>query len=204
MARAPRTGTAVPDSESAALRSDVTLTVASKTSPGNGLAAWAAIFRSGSRLRKVAAALEPDADVTPNAAAVRSLLAALRQLRRPCRLTIRVQSHYLQQSVGRLEHWERNGWERLQEVTGDRIPVANAELWRAVRKEIRDGGHLVGAWVPVGGYAAYESEKVGDMIHTKPVGDRVKATADDAATMEAAAETLRIAVEQATPSGPRR
>jgi len=170
-------------------RVDVSIAVASNTSPKNGLASWGMVLRRGDRAKRFNGCSRSDPAITANAASVQVVLRALAQLRTPCRITLRSESLYLQESGPRLDRWERNGWER-QDEEGLPRPVANADLWQQVVDALRSGDHVVAEWTPVGRHREHELSQQGNMTHRRPIGSPVPTTDDDVFARNASADAM--------------
>lgn len=182
------------DPEARFVRADVSIAIASRTSPRNGLVAWGAVLRSGPHAKAVGGSSRPDAAMTTSGAAIHAIQQAVRQLNRPCRLTIRSGSYYIQQSIPNLARWARANWERADNTGLMLEPVANAHLWQALLGKLRTDGHLVSGWEPVGGYRSFETTRVGDVLHINPVGPKVPRIADDTRAAEMAVAALQRAL----------
>jgi ribonuclease HI len=91
---------------------------ACRGNPGPG--GWAALLRMGDKEKELSGG-EP---LTTNNRM--ELLAAIKALKRPCRIELHTDSTYLRDGITRWIHkWRQNGWR-----TSDKKPVKNAELWQ--------------------------------------------------------------------------
>lgn len=173
-------------------RLDVELTVAARTSSTTGLGAWAAVLAGSGTEKRVSGFIRlPDGQkMTPNAAAVRAIEIAVERLGRPCRLSIRTQSHYVQSAVPRLRRWSANEWLRKDPNDDEWRPVANAKQWRSLLSTLELGGHLVSRWIPVGGYEAFEQTWKDGMLLTRPLGEVIAPNALDDLVKAQAAKVL--------------
>lgn len=94
---------------------------ACKGNPGVG--GWGAWMRSNGHQRELFGG-EPD--TTNNKMELTAVIEGLSALKRRCRVTLHVDSHYVKNGIERwLPGWKRNGWK-----TAAKQPVKNAELWR--------------------------------------------------------------------------
>ncbi|MFM9976130.1 MAG: ribonuclease HI [Beijerinckiaceae bacterium] len=88
--------------------------------PGPG--GWGVILVSGEH-RKELFGGEPD--TTNNRMELMAAISALESLRKPCAVTLHIDSQYVRQGITQWIHgWKKNGWK-----TADKKPVKNAELW---------------------------------------------------------------------------
>ena len=109
--------------------------------PGPG--GWAALLRRGDHERELSGGRSL---TTNNQMELTAVLEGLRALTRPCRVSVHVDSSYVEQGFTRgwLIRWQRNGWR-----TADKQPVKNRELWEALAVEV--SRHEV-RWVKVRGH----------------------------------------------------
>ena len=88
--------------------------------PGPG--GWGVILVKGEH-RKELFGGEPD--TTNNRMELMAAISALEALKKPCDVTLHIDSQYVRQGIMTWIHgWKRNGWK-----TADKKPVKNAELW---------------------------------------------------------------------------
>jgi len=125
--------------------------------PGPG--GWAALLRIGDKEREIAGG---EANTTNNRMELKAAIEGLNALKRPCRVEIHTDSHYVRDGITRWIHgWLKNGWR-----TADRKPVKNADLWQELLDAVDP--HRV-EWHWVKGHSGH------------PENDRVDALACDAA-----------------------
>jgi ribonuclease HI len=71
-----------------------------------------------------------------------AVIQALEALKRPCRLTVYLDSEYVRKGITEWIHgWQQRGWK-----TADRKPVKNAELWQRL-DALRKLHHVQWRWV---------------------------------------------------------
>ncbi len=114
---------------------------ACKGPPGPG--GWGVLIRWGDVTKELHGGESP---TTNNRMELTAVIEGLRALRRPCAVTLHVDSVYVMNGMKSWIHgWKRNGWR-----TSDKKPVKNAELWQALDIEV--ARHDV-TWVWVKGHA---------------------------------------------------
>ncbi len=120
--------------------------------PGPG--GWCAILRYGEH-EKV---LQGGASLTTNnRMELRAALAGFQALTRPCLVEVHTDSEYLHKGITEwLARWVRNGWR-----TGDKRPVKNQDLWRALRAAMQP--HQV-TWRWVKGHAGDAMNERADQL----------------------------------------
>jgi ribonuclease HI len=93
--------------------------------PGPG--GWGVILVSGEH-RKELFGGEPD--TTNNRMELMAAISALEALKKPCDITLHIDSQYVRQGITQWIHgWKKNGWK-----TADKKPVKNAELWQRLEE----------------------------------------------------------------------
>lgn len=111
--------------------------------PNPGPGGWGAVLRYGRHEREISGS---DPQATNNRMELQAALAALRALKRPCRVILYTDSEYLRRGISEwLPDWQRRGWR-----TSSRQPVQNQDLWQALAAEI--GRHQI-EWRWVRGHA---------------------------------------------------
>lgn len=128
--------------------------------PGPG--GWAAILKHGRREKEIAGHV---AATTNNRMELTAVIAALKQLKRPCRVTIYSDSSYLIDSFekGWLANWKRNGWKR---GPNKRDPVPNADLWQELDQLVNK--HEV-KWQKVRGHSGHEFNERVDQLAVQQI-----------------------------------
>ncbi|ADG74090.1 ribonuclease H [Cellulomonas flavigena DSM 20109] len=132
---------------------------ACKGNPGVG--GWGAWMRFGDQERELWGG---EAATTNNRMELSAVIEGLRALKRPCRVTLHVDSTYVMNGLQKwLPNWKRNGWR-----TGDKKPVKNQELWQALDTEVQR--HHV-TWVWVKGHAGDPGNERADALANRGVDD---------------------------------
>ena len=91
--------------------------------PNPGIGGWAAILLHGSTEKEISGG---DATSTNNRMELTAVIEALKQLKRPCAVTLITDSEYVKNAFtqGWLKNWLKRGWK-----TADKKPVKNQDLW---------------------------------------------------------------------------
>ncbi|MCC2315180.1 ribonuclease HI [Cellulomonas xiejunii] len=132
---------------------------ACKGNPGVG--GWGAWMRFGDQEKELWGG---EAATTNNRMELTAVIEGLRALRRPCRVTLHVDSTYVMNGLTKwLPNWKRNGW-----VTGEKKPVKNKELWQALEIEV-ERHHVT--WVWVKGHAGDPGNERADGLANRGVDD---------------------------------
>jgi ribonuclease HI len=93
--------------------------------PGPG--GWGVILVAGEH-RKELFGGEPD--TTNNRMELMAAISALEALKKPCDITLHIDSQYVRQGITQWIHgWKKNGWK-----TADKKSVKNAELWQRLEE----------------------------------------------------------------------
>jgi ribonuclease HI len=88
--------------------------------PGPG--GYGAILRSGGRVKELSGGAK---DTTNNRMEMTAAIEALRQLKRPCRVSITTDSQYLVKGMTEwIAGWQKKGWRNSKKE-----PVVNRDLW---------------------------------------------------------------------------
>ena len=138
---------------------------ACKGNPGVG--GWGAWMRTESHEREL---FGGEVLTTNNRMELTAVIEGLRALKRPCAVTLHVDSTYVMHGITSwLAGWKRNGWR-----TSDKKPVKNQELWQELEAEL--ARHQV-AWEWVKGHAGDPGNERADKLANRGV-DAVRAGAD--------------------------
>lgn len=106
---------------------------------------------------------------TNNRMELTAVIEALAALKRPCAVTLHVDSTYVMQGMTKWIHgWKRNNWR-----TADKKPVKNAELWQRLESETKR--HTID-WQWVKGHSGDVGNEKADELANRGVDD-VRATA---------------------------
>ena len=107
---------------------------ACKGNPGPG--GWGVLMRSGTHVKELYGG-EPS--TTNNRMELTAVIEALSALRRPCKVTLYLDSEYVRKGITEWIHgWKARGWR-----TAAKEPVKNAELWQTLDALVATGGHLI-------------------------------------------------------------
>ncbi len=107
---------------------------ACKGNPGPG--GWGVLLRSGSAEKEL---FGGERSTTNNRMELMAVIKALQALKRPCAVTLHVDSQYVLKGMTEwLPGWKAKGWR-----TASRQPVKNVELWQALDELVRGGGHAI-------------------------------------------------------------
>ena len=127
---------------------------ACKGNPGPG--GWGVLMRSGSHQRELHGG-EPS--TTNNRMELTAVIQALRALKRPCQVSLYLDSEYVRKGITEWNHgWKARGWR-----TASREPVKNVELWQALDALVSGGGHRI-EWHWVKGHAGHPGNERADEL----------------------------------------
>lgn len=132
---------------------------ACKGNPGPG--GWGALLLSGSAEKEL---FGGEAGTTNNRMELRAVIEALSALKRPCRITLHLDSEYVRKGITEWIHgWKARGW-----LTADKKPVKNAELWRQLDGLLAQSGHQI-EWRWVKGHAGNPGNERADELANRGV-----------------------------------
>lgn len=107
---------------------------ACKGNPGPG--GWGVWLRSGTFEKELCGG---ELDTTNNRMELRAVIEALAALKRPCAVTLHLDSQYVRKGITEWIHgWKAKGWR-----TASGHPVKNVELWQQLDALVREGGHQI-------------------------------------------------------------
>ena len=130
---------------------------ACKGNPGVG--GWGTLMVWNGREKEI---FGGEKDTTNNRMELTAVIEGLRLLKRPCQITLHVDSQYVMNGVTKWIHgWKRNGWK-----TGDKKPVKNKELWIELDEQV--ARHDI-KWVWVKGHAGDPGNERADALANKGV-----------------------------------
>jgi ribonuclease HI len=93
---------------------------ACKGNPGPG--GWGVLMRSGEHVREL---FGGELETTNNRMELTAVIEAFLALKRPCKITLYLDSEYVRKGITEWIHgWKQRGWR-----TADKKPVKNADLW---------------------------------------------------------------------------
>ncbi|MFM8691375.1 MAG: ribonuclease HI [Limnohabitans sp.] len=127
---------------------------ACKGNPGPG--GWGVRLRAGTHQRELHGG-EPA--TTNNRMELTAVIEALSALKRPCRVSLYLDSEYVRKGITEWIHgWKARGWK-----TASRAPVKNVELWQALDRLVSAGGHQI-EWHWVKGHAGHPGNERADAL----------------------------------------
>lgn len=132
---------------------------ACKGNPGPG--GWGVLLRSGA-VEKELFGGEPN--TTNNRMELMAVIEALSALKRPCDVTLWLDSEYVRKGITEWIHgWKAKGWR-----TAARQPVKNAELWQRLDALVEQGGHRID-WRWVRGHSGDPGNERADALANRGV-----------------------------------
>lgn len=132
---------------------------ACKGNPGVG--GWGTLMVWNGREKEI---FGGERQTTNNRMELTAVIEGLRLLKRPCQITLHVDSQYVMNGVTKWIHgWKRNGWK-----TGDKKPVKNKELWIELDEQV--ARHQI-EWVWVKGHAGDPGNERADALANKGVDE---------------------------------
>jgi ribonuclease HI len=107
---------------------------ACRGNPGPG--GWGVLLKSGAQEKEL---FGGEAATTNNRMELMAVIQALQSLKRPCEVTLHVDSQYVLKGITEwLPGWKRKGWR-----TAAGQPVKNVDLWQQLEKLVEEGGHAL-------------------------------------------------------------
>ncbi len=101
---------------------------------------------------------------TNNRMELQAVIEALAALKRPCDVTLFIDSQYVLKGITEWIHgWKAKGWR-----TASKEPVKNAELWQRLDALVGSGGHRID-WRWVRGHAGDPGNERADMLANQGV-----------------------------------
>jgi ribonuclease HI len=132
---------------------------ACKGNPGPG--GWGALLRSGKAEKEL---FGGEAETTNNRMELTAVIEALAALKRPCRVTLYLDSEYVRKGITEwLPGWKARGWR-----TAARQPVKNADLWQRLDALVQGSGHQI-EWRWVKGHAGDPGNERADALANRGV-----------------------------------
>jgi ribonuclease HI len=128
---------------------------ACKGNPGPG--GWGAILRSTGQVEKEL--FGGELLTTNNRMEMTAVIEALSALKRPCDISLYIDSKYVLQGVTEwLPGWKAKGWK-----TAAKQPVKNVDLWQKLDALVNTGGHTI-EWCWVKGHAGDPGNERADTL----------------------------------------
>jgi ribonuclease HI len=107
---------------------------ACKGNPGPG--GWGVLLKSGANEKELYGG---ERQTTNNRMELMAVIQALQALKRPCAVTLHVDSQYVLKGMTEwLPGWKAKGWR-----TASKQPVKNQELWMALDELVNGAGHAI-------------------------------------------------------------
>ncbi len=132
---------------------------ACKGNPGPG--GWGALLKSGHTEKTL---FGGELDTTNNRMEMTAVIEALSALKRPCKVTLHVDSQYVLKGMTEwLVGWKAKGWK-----TAAKLPVKNVDLWQKLDALVSGGGHHI-EWRWVKGHAGHPGNERADALANQGV-----------------------------------
>lgn len=132
---------------------------ACKGNPGPG--GWGVWLQAGQHEK---ALFGGEAHTTNNRMELRAVIEGLQTIKRPCRITLYLDSQYVRQGITSWIHnWKRKGWK-----TADNKPVKNADLWQQLDALVHNSPHQL-HWEWVKGHAGNPGNEKADELANRGV-----------------------------------
>lgn len=132
---------------------------ACKGNPGPG--GWGVLLKSGATEKEL---FGGERETTNNRMEMMAVIEALKALKRPCKVTLHLDSKYVLQGITEwLPGWKAKGWK-----TAAKQPVKNVDLWQQLDALVHTAGHEI-EWRWVKGHAGDPGNERADAIANKGV-----------------------------------
>jgi len=132
---------------------------ACKGNPGPG--GWGVLLRSEAAVKELYGG---EAQTTNNRMELTAVIQALQALKRPCRVTLWLDSEYVRKGITEWIHgWKAKGWK-----TAAKQPVKNADLCQRLDALTHDGVHHI-EWHWVRGHAGHPGNERADALANRGV-----------------------------------
>lgn len=132
---------------------------ACKGNPGPG--GWGAVLLSAGTEKEL---FGGELGTTNNRMELTAVIEGLAALKRPCRVTIYVDSEYVLKGITEwLAGWKARGWR-----TAARQPVKNVDLWQRLDALVNAGGHAID-WRWVRGHSGDAGNERADVLANRGV-----------------------------------
>ena len=132
---------------------------ACKGNPGPG--GWGAWLKSGSTEKEL---FDGELETTNNRMELMAVIEALSALKRPCSVTLFLDSEYVRKGITEwIAGWKARGWR-----TAARQPVKNVELWQRLDAVVGSGGHRID-WRWVKGHSGDPGNEHADALANRGV-----------------------------------
>lgn len=132
---------------------------ACKGNPGPG--GWGVLLLAGPHRKEL---FGGEQETTNNRMELTAVIEALRALKRPCDVTLYLDSEYVRKGITEWIHgWKAKGWK-----TAAKQPVKNAELWQVLDHLVSTSGHRI-EWRWVKGHAGDPGNEKADALANQGV-----------------------------------
>jgi len=132
---------------------------ACKGNPGPG--GWGVLLKSGTTVKELYGG---ERLTTNNRMELMAVIQALQALKRPCAVTLHVDSQYVLKGMTEwLAGWKAKGWR-----TSTKQPVKNQELWQALDELVNGAGHAI-QWRWVRGHDGDPGNERADLLANRGV-----------------------------------
>ncbi len=138
---------------------DVYTDGACKGNPGPG--GWGVLMKSGTTEKEL---FGGELNTTNNRMEMMAVIEALAALKRPCAVTLYVDSQYVLKGITEwLPGWKAKGWR-----TASKQPVKNVDLWQRMDELVATGGHSID-WRWVRGHNGDPGNERADVLANRGV-----------------------------------
>ena len=132
---------------------------ACKGNPGPG--GWGVLLQAGDARKEL---FGGERETTNNRMELQAVIEALVALKRPCDVTLYLDSQYVRKGITEWIHgWKAKGWR-----TASKEPVKNVELWQQLDALVSGAGHRID-WRWVKGHAGDPGNERADALANKGV-----------------------------------
>ncbi|MCY7306390.1 MAG: ribonuclease HI [Rhodoferax sp.] len=132
---------------------------ACKGNPGPG--GWGALLRSPSTEKEL---FGGESGTTNNRMELTAVIEGLSALKRPCRVTVYLDSEYVRKGITEwIVGWKARGWR-----TAAKQPVKNVDLWQRLDALVADAGHRI-EWRWVKGHSGDPGNERADQLANQGV-----------------------------------
>ena len=133
---------------------------ACKGNPGPG--GWGVLLRAGNGQEKEL--FGGERETTNNRMELMAVIQALQALKRPCAVSLYLDSEYVRKGITEWIHgWKAKGWR-----TAAKQPVKNADLWQTLDALVHGGVHRI-EWHWVKGHAGHVDNERADALANRGV-----------------------------------
>ncbi len=132
---------------------------ACKGNPGPG--GWGAMMTADGKVKEL---FGGELATTNNRMEMTAVIEALSALKRPCRVTLHVDSQYVLKGMTEwIKGWKARGWR-----TAAKEPVKNVDLWQKLDALVTGSGHSI-EWIWVRGHDGDPGNERADVLANKGV-----------------------------------